>query len=418
MVIENVGKKISYMGVVSALLGYAVSYQQVYLFHILVVFACLYFIFLHPKISTFSFDVLKPVLFFIVFSLFSLIWTVNLEIGLRNIFYLICGFFTVYFVANCSNSSEDIIKLTRLIVYLSMINFIIGFFETLGLFRLPTSPYSPYASFFGYAQTNLNDFYSYTVTTILKRPTGFNGNPNNFGFVFAIILPFIFLYNKYFKLITLFFLVWFNIYIESRGLFLSTIIFFIVIFLFDFKKNIKYLPFLVLGAFLIFSFFSLNFSEIRLSSTLQSLVSGIELIKSGGGDTNSSTDIRSFIYSLGFSNLIQKPFLGLGIGGIQSILVGMNFQIQSFHFYFLEMLIDCGLLFYSIFIIFYLKLIFKLIKIYKEFVDENMKFLAKSCAISLIIMPVASISPSSIVYILSAWAILGLSLSLVKLKKI
>ncbi|MDC5230039.1 hypothetical protein NRA18_13035, partial [Acinetobacter baumannii] len=120
---------------------------------------------------------------------------------------------------------------------------------------------------------------------------------------------------------------------------------------------------------------------------------------------------------LGFSNLLKEPFLGLGIGGIQSILVSMDFEIQSFHFYFLEMLVDYGVIFYITFLFFYSKLIFKLVKIYRSSKDLNWKRISKSCAISLIIMPFASISPSSIVYILTAWVILGLSLTLVKLYK-
>ncbi|WP_336012433.1 O-antigen ligase family protein [Acinetobacter calcoaceticus] len=417
MVIGNISKKISYLGIISALLGYTVSYYQVYLFHLVVLCFCLYVVVFSYKIKIFSFEVVKPILLFLAYSMLSLIWTVNIDTGLRNIFYLVCGFFTVFFIANYSNSFEDIIKVTKLIIYLSLLNFIIGFFETLGFFRLPMSPYSPYASFFGYAQTDMNDFYSYTVDTILKRPTGFNGNPNNFGFVFAIILPFIFLYSKYLKFIGFFLLVWFNIYIQSRGLFLASFIFFVVLFLFDYKKNIKYLPLGILLLALILPFLTLNLTEYRFSSTLENIVSGLEMIKSGGGDTNSSTDIRSFIYSLGFSNLLKEPFLGLGIGGIQSILEAIDFEIQSFHFYFLEILIDYGVVFYIVFLVFYIKLIVKLVKIYRISNNLNWKRISKSCAISLIIMPFASIAPSSIVYILTAWIILGLSLTLVKLYK-
>ncbi|WP_336957142.1 O-antigen ligase family protein [Acinetobacter johnsonii] len=417
MIVKNLGKKIGYLGIISALLGYTVSYYQVYLFHIVILCFCLYVIVFSTKLKSFSFEVVKPILLFLAYSILSLIWTVNIETGLRNIFYLVCGFFTAFFIANCSNSFDDIVKVTKLIVYLSLLNFIIGFFETLGVFRLPMSPYSPYASFFGYAQTDMNDFYSYAVDTILKRPTGFNGNPNNFGFVFAIIMPFIFLYSKYLKFIGLFLLVWFNIYIQSRGLFLASLIFFIVLFLFDYKKNIKYLPLGILFLAVILPFYTLNLTEYRFSSTLESIFSGLEMIKSGGGDTNSSTDVRSFIYSLGFSNLLKAPFLGLGIGGIQSILTAMDFEIQSFHFYFLEMLIDYGIVFYIIFLVFYIRLIIKLVKIYRNSNDLNWKRISKGCAISLIIMPFASISPSSIVYILTAWVVLGLSLTLVKLYK-
>lgn len=417
MVIKSISKKISFLGLVAALIGYAVSYHQIYLFHLVMGFLFFYYIAIYQRVNSLSYLIVKPVLIFISFSAVSLIWAPNLEIGLRNIFYLFCGFFAVLFVANCSASSEEIFKITKLIIFISLINFLIGFCETLGLFRLPMSPYSPYASYFGYAQTDMNDFYSYTVDTILKRPTGFNGNPNNFGFVFAIILPFIFLYNKYMKFIALFLLVWFNIYIQSRGLFLSSILFFVLLFLFDYKKNIKYLPVGILVLALALSFFTFNLTEYRFSTTIDSITTGLEMMKSGGGDTNSSTDIRSFIYSLGFSSLLKQPFLGLGVGGIQSLLASMDFEIQSFHFYFLEILIDYGVVFYFIFLFFYLRLIVRLVRIYRKSVDKNWRRISKSCAISLIIMPFASISPSSIVYILTAWVVLGLSLSLVKLYK-
>lgn len=416
MKIIDFSKKISYLGVISALLGYVLSFYQIYLFHLVSGIFVLY-IFLHiKKIDKLSFDVTKPILFFILYSLFTLLWVPSVEVGFRNLFYLVCGYFCVFFVVYYSSNFYYLKAIYKLIVFILCLNFLIGFMETLGFLRLPMSPYSPYAHYFGYSQKDLNDVASYALNSVIQRPTGFNGNPNNFGFVYAIGLPFLFFYNKFLKFISIFLLIWFNLYIQSRGLFLATIIFFIGFIVLDYKKNLK--PLIISAPlFIIWALYfnNIDLSNYRFFNVFDSISVGWDQIKSGQRlDPQNSTDFRSYIYGLGLYHFINNPWFGLGIGGIQSVLIDLNFDIQSFHFYFLEVLIDYGFIFYFLFLFYYLNIIKKLLIIAKNG-SNNLANYAKSSALSLIILPFASIAPSSIVYILSAWIILGLSIAIIKL---
>ena len=132
---------------------------------------------------------------------------------------------------------------------------------------------------------------------------------------------------------------------------------------------------------------------------------------------SNSTDVRASVYTLGIINLLENPILGLGLGGIQNVLLNMNSPIQSFHFYFLEVLINYGFIFYLFFIIFYIKLIFNVYRVSLRIVDKVNKNISLSIFYTLVIMPFASIAPSSIVYNLTAWTVVGLALSIVHLDK-
>ena len=418
MLVENLEYKISKWGVVSCLIGYALSFYSVYLFHIIVLFFLIYGIFISGKVNLRTVRVLKPVIIFLLFSALTLIWTRNFEVGLRNFFYIVCGFFAVIFVVLSTNNKYRLRKIYNILILVSVVNFGIGFCESLGFFRLPISPFSPYAQYFGIKASNLNEFNTFQLGSILSKPTGFNGNPNNFGFVFIILFPFLFFYNKYLKFISLVLLIFFNYYVQSRGIFIATILFFVVYFLINFGKNFIYFLVLSLVSLILIPFLNYDFDSLRIFSSFDSLSIGVDNILNEDINLYSnSTDVRSSIYTLGLVNLFQNPILGLGLGGIQSILISMNSPIQSFHFYFLEILIDYGIAFYLIFLSYYIFLISRIFKISKKVVDSDNKKIILAVFYSLIIMPLASITPSSIVYNLTAWIVVGLALSIIHLDK-
>lgn len=418
MIIKDLEYKIAKLGVISGLFGYALSFYSFYLFHIAVIFFLIYVFFVSGSFNLRTIKVALPIILFFLFSAFTLIWTKSLELGLKNLFYIFCGLITVLFSIQCSKDQNKLQDFYKIIVIVGTLNFLIGFCESLGLFRLPMSPFSPYASFFGYKVSNLNDFYAYQVQGLLNKPTGFNGNPNTFGFVFIILFPFLFFYNKYLKYVSLFFLIFFNFYLQSRGVFIATLIFFLVYFLINFKEKFIYFILLVIFITALIPFLSYDFSDLRISSSFDSVNIGFDNILNNNIDLYSnSTDVRSSIYSLGIINLLNSPLIGLGLGGIQSVLINMNSPIQSFHFYFLEVLVDYGVVFYMVFIWFYISLTKKLFRAAKRVDSKKYKRIFTSVFYALIIMPIASIAPSSIVYNLTAWIVIGLALSIVYLEK-
>ncbi|MBB4810270.1 hypothetical protein HNP31_002005 [Acinetobacter johnsonii] len=417
MVINHVEYKIAKLGLFSGLLGYTLSFHSIYLFHLILILYAFYVFLIKRAISV---DILKitfPILIFFLYSAFTLLWVKNLELGLINLFYILCGFFAVLFTALCSINLIKIQATYKLLVIVFFINCLVGVCESLGLFRLPMSPYSQYASFFGYKPSDLNELYSYQLTSVLSRPTGFYWNPNNFGFVFIISFPFLFFYNNFTKYCSIFYLLFFNYFLQSKGLFVASLLFFILYFSINLDKKIYKI--LLLSPFLLIfvSFITFDFDIMRISTTFDSIGVGFNNIKSGNIDLYSdSTNIRSSIYALGIQNLINNPLLGMGLGGMQSFLISIGSPIESFHFYFLEVLINYGILFYLVFLFFYFSVVIRLYKLSKV-VNFRYRKIILSVFYSLSILPFASISPSSIVYILAAWIIFGLALSILFLGK-
>ncbi|EXS24704.1 O-antigen ligase like membrane family protein [Acinetobacter baumannii 573719] len=418
MVINQVEYKIARLGLISALFGYAFSFHSVYFFHLVVLLFLFYIIFFRKNVNFNALRIITPIFVFFIYSAFTLLWVDNLELGVINLFYIFCGLFAAFFTVLCS---IDLIKLQstfKILVVVFLINCVIGVCESLNLFRLPMSPYSPYASFFGYKPSDLNELYSYQIYSVLSRPTGFYWNPNNFGFVFILSFPFLFFYNKFLKYFSLFFLIFFNYFLQSKGLFISSILFFLLYFSFNLNKEIYKILLMIPILLIVISLLNFDFNIMRISTSFDSLYIGLDNIKNGNINLYSdSTDIRSSIYALGIQNLLNNPLLGLGLGGMQSFLISIDSPIQSFHFYFLEVLINYGIIFYFFFIFFYFLLVFKLYKLSKIVAILKYKKIILSVFYSLIILPIASISPSSIVYILAAWTIIGFALAILFLGK-
>lgn len=416
--VENLEYKISKWGFISGLIGYALSFYSVYFFHLMVLFFLIYTFLISGKINLRTVNVVKPVIVFLLFSAITLIWTKNFEIGLKNLFYIICGLFAVIFTVLATSDEFKLKKIYKILIVVSMINFTIGFCESLGIFRFPVSPFSPYAPYFGIKASDLNEFSAFQLDSILSKPTGLNGNPNTFGFVFILLFPFLFFYNKYLKVISLVFVLFFNYYVQSRGIFIATILFFFIYFLINFGRKFIYFLVALLVLLIVLPFLNYDFDSLRISSSFESLSVGVDNILNKDINLYSnSTDVRSSIYTLGLIHLFENPLIGLGLGGIQSILIVMNSPIQSFHFYFLEVLVDYGMVFYLFFIGYYISLILELFKITKKKINVKVRSIVLAVFYSLIIMPFASITPSSIVYNLTAWIVIGLALSIIYLDK-
>lgn len=409
------------LGVVSAMFGVAISYNKLYLFHIVLIFFLAYVFFLKRKLDIFSLKASFPVVVFFLFSVCSLMWSNDMLSASRNIFYIFCGLLVCFIVISYARiSSEGVGKVARVFLLFSIINFFIGFLETLSLIRLPISPYSNYVSLFGYSGSELDVFSEMELSYILSKPTGFNWNPNNFGFVFIITFPFLFFNNTKLKIISVFFLIWFNVFLQSRGLFLATLFFAFCWFFFSISCRNKFVMMcfffvaLIVSFVVVYVYGGVYIEHVpRIFQVFDSLYMGssslLDLNNVNLQNVN-STEIRSYIYKLGIISVLECPWVGLGVGGAQLMLESVGSPITSFHFYFLEILVEYGVIFYVLFLIFYVYMLRKLYYVHSKY-NNN---LAKSCFFSLLVLPVASISPSSIIYILCLWVIIGMSLFIIQ----
>ena len=410
--------KLRSLVIIGAIFGYSLGYTPLYFFHL----AALTWAFIScialaagKSIQIHQFRLLFPILVFFLYATFSVLWVHNLDVWLRYQFYLLCGLFALFATYQSSEDAQQLRRTFTLIGTLISLNLLAGLAESTTPFRLPMSPYSPYAGHFGIVIDNL-------VIDNASTPTGFNGNPNNFGFIAVLSLPF-FIFSKFHtvKLVGFSLVTWLLIAIGSKGHFLAFILLLLCTPLFHKRRTRMFSLAIILAAFTIAFLFLLMTNEIghnlsRILSSADEIMRGINLMQTGDDSANDSTGVRANLYSYALSIFLASPLIGVGFGGIESLLIERNFTIQSLHFFFLQILVDLGLLGFSLFFIPYVILILKLRSISNTSTDRFISYISKSLSLSLIVAVPASIAPSGIHYMLSFYVLVGLSLLTLKVE--
>lgn len=400
----------------TAVIGPALSYSSIYLFHF-VAFFWIAYVFINAiqgrKIVIKNSVLLYPLLLFVAYAVFSLFWHPDFLTWARYQFYFLCGVLVILAVYQYSSSQLELDKLAKVIGIIFLINIFFGFLESLELMRLPSSKYSPYKSLLGYGDdeggANFENEY------LLNKPSGFNFNYNTFGFIVLMFSPFlIFSKNKTIRYGGFILVIWLLISMGSKALFASFMLLFVGLSLYM-KLSYKYL----ISVFVLMPIATLLFAlpffmdditpEVnRMYSVFEQSALLLSLISSGDIVANNSTTTRAFIYFTGITELINSYGLGLGFGGIESI-VG-----ASFHFFFLQLLVDFGVVAFSVFIYFYFKLIVKLRRISFSAINPNLTYYARAASLSLLVVIPASVAPSGVHYQLSFYVLIGFALAIIK----
>jgi len=157
---------------------------------------------------------------------------------------------------------------------------------------------------------------------------------------------------------------------------------------------------------------SSNFDELeRMYGLFDHTALLFTLLLEGDIVANNSTTTRALIYHTGIHELIKSYGLGVGFGGIEYI-VG-----ASFHSFFLQLLIDLGVIVFVILMALYFGLIIKLRSIYFYSRDPVFAYFSRASSLSLLLVIPASFAPSGIHYQLSFYLLIGFSLSILKIYK-
>lgn len=397
-----------FLFVSSAILGYCLGYGKLYAFHIfsLGYIASLALGFLTIKKS--ALKILAPVIFIYICILISSIFK-NSLLSYTYLFYYTCAFLCLLFLANVTKK-ENIFFAYKIIFLFLFINLLIGLGEGLGVFRLPMSPYSSYFDLFGRNLSEVNP--KLIALQGANYPTGFNFNQNNYGFVVLIFFPYLYLHpNKVVRFISMPAIVFIAYSIGSKGFLLGILSFFMfyILFFLNLTRKIIIIPFLFL-LFIVVFLWGVDFDN-RMWAAFSQIERGFSLMLEGRISPLDSTSERAYIYLLGVKELLSTYGFGVGVGGISEILLFRGDTVASFHFFFLEFIVDMGIFLGLFFFIFYYINIRRLI--YRSKIEEGfVAYLNKATALSLLVAVPASISPSSIIYILTFWIVLGFSLSL------
>lgn len=413
----------------SAVMGSGIGYSKLYLFHVaLVVFFIAFVIrnFMDGGQNTLS----KPKNNYILFLYFmfawyavSIIWSINPLYTLRYLFYLFLGIALVFLVSAYANTRAKYISVFNVLGFFFIVAIVVALLEAFTAFRLPTSPYSSYASLFGRGATDFTEIDTFVQVLIRSAPTSFWGNPNNLSVVMSIIAPFFMFHSKtIIKVLGLLSIVLIITMAGSRGAFIGLVFGFSV---FLFVRGVFYvLPILIMVIFG-FGFFAGNIESLKNSENkriAELAWTGDQLYSYLFEDVQSMNSIgaRQQLIKNGLNALWDTAGLGVGGGGSQAVqerFGGVAGKLASMHNFWIEILVDAGVLFFIAFMIWYLKLSYSLYRIYKKTTDTFYQYQAGALLVSMMTFIITSVSASSVIYLLPMWLMFGMAIALYNLYK-
>lgn len=407
---------------ISSVVGVAFSYSKIYLFHIALVFLVLGI--LKTKISNSKLKIPKLptryhyIFYFMFFWYFlSILWSLNYGYAIVYLFYIICGLSIVLTLIYYIRTIEIQNKVFKLLAIVFIIEIVFSLLEVFTEFRLPISPFSPYVVYFGREMKISENLDVDAIQYLLQAPTGFQWNPNNLAVTFLIILPFFLIHNnKLIRFIGFASVTVIIIMSGSRGVFIA-LCFMMVFYLFllDMKKLLISLFILPFGFFVFFSFLK----DLKNSETpkIREMANSFEVLKIYMFEEARDSDsigIRKELIKNGIDALKKTHYIGVGGGGSKAVeedYGGVAGKITSMHNFWVEMLVDAGVLFTFTFFVWYILVILKLYLIGVSTKHFTLKYYSQSLFLSMVSFVLGAVSASSVIYLFPMWIMYGFAIA-------
>lgn len=416
--------KIVNLFLISSVIGVGISYGKLYFFHIMLVI--LIFLYLYKNDYVIKIQKLPTNYHYIFYFMFiwyflSILWSIKIEYTVEYLFYIICGLSIIITLIYYMKTIEIQNRVFKILSIIFIIEIILSLLEAFTPFRLPISPFSKYVTYFGREMKIGNNLDDTVIREILQMPTGFQWNPNNLAITFLILTPFFLLhFNKWFKYLGLFSILILIIKSGSRGAFLA---FIFMIFLYFVSLNKKrFLIFLCILIFTISILFlcsvNLEFLKNSKNHNIRDIAYSFDALKmylsfEKLAGTNSITVRKTLIYN-GIRALKESNYIGVGGGcskAVQERLGGVAGRIASMHNFWIEMLVDSGVIFTFLFIIWYIYITLKLYLIGISTKDKIFKYYSQSLFLSMSAFSIGCISASSVIYFFPMWLMFGFAIS-------
>lgn len=367
---------LSSLYLISVFVGQGVSYGKVYLFHIATI---LLIGFLAFQFKTLALIIKGNKNFYLVIASFYILVSLSYFLNrdeIKTFSPLIQYYvsFSVLALTPFAISSVGRDRAIKIGIYLISAHFALSLLESFNLFRWPISPYSPYYKLF--LKDAKQDFnYSNIKNAIISPATSFFWNPNLAAYTTLLTLPLLGkLESKKLVLVLYSVMAWLIFTSDSSSL---IVIFLISILLMISIKNLSRLTVLAFffGILLIFlPVLNPLVSRINLSFQLvQSYIwSMVYLFKVTWGATPFNDLLvherireRIVLMHHGFNYLKENLLFGKGVGFLADksfLYENRILKLDALHNFYLEMLIEFGLVGFFLFIIYSILFSYRLLR--------------------------------------------------------
>ena len=413
--------------IISAFVGVAISYSDFYLFHfVLLIFSTIMIYQIKENEFRLNLDLFTKnhvITLIIIFSwyLISLFWTPSLELGLKYIFYILCGIVIILSIISFSSSIVNLNKIFYLLSIFIILEITIGLIESFSSFRMPISSYSSLAPLFGKVPINFSEFDNILFYSGIRPPTGFRWNTNDLAICMIISLPFFLCSKKTsIKVFGILSITTIVVMTASRAVFLAMLLIY-SLYLFFVKKRIGTLSLIIMTSVgILWSMSQLRESENPRINELANSIEALTLFLSGQLDVGGSIEWRRELVNNGLEAFYNSYGLGLGAGGSvanQEIIGPVAGRFTSMHNFWIELLVEGGIFIAIIISCWLLSIIYKLFIISRTTTNQSLKYYSQSLFLSVTAFIPAAIAASSTIYFFPMWIMFGFAISVILLSK-
>lgn len=388
-----------------AILNYSIGPFSLFPFRILFPFMAVIFLYLYFKDSVFTWNqihtkkVLWLFVFWLVYALLSLLWVKSLTQGVMDLIFLLMGIGIIFFMVFLITKYKQFQYIFNIWIVSFLVILGIGVINHVLRIHLPISRISSANPFYGYIPTsvfvNENDFASFLSLSIF--------------FVLSGILYFRNLFVRTAGLLLILVSIYMLEVTSSRANILAVVIGlgFWFVFLTEVKFKIK----LIFWASIASGISSILFFEKvnSLFNAIYQLV--LSLIVTSGSD-ETSTDIR--LNLLKNSLIFLQNTFGFGVGTGNSEFFMKNYavyptgNIVNVHNWWVEILVNYGVVIFTLYCLIYLYLVKELYVINKDIPEQSqLKVVSVALLLAMIVFPLSSVSPSSQIALNYFWVLYG-----------
>lgn len=411
----------------STVLGAAAAYSVVYLFHLVLALKILVSAGSAEDRRTGMWRYLRrDVLFFGFFFTWyvvSIAWADNKLYAVQYCAYVLLASLTVFYVVQICRSPRRLEQAFKFVFFLAIAEITLSAMEGLEIIRLPFSPFSPYYTYFGREPQDLSGYGIWTLEYISSLPTGFFGNPNNLAAFLGLVLPLFLLHQNWLIRVFGSLLIFYVVYMcGARSVMIACMLVLLTCalvwgrFAGRFGAVLGALLALILAPTIVgvlSGSSSYRVSELQdLSGTVTEFLYGLSGEQVGYG----SAGARAQLIRNGLDALWASNGLGVGAGGSWTIQEQSTHQVRdltSMHNFWVELLVEGGVLFGALFVVWYAVFLWRLWRIGKSSLSRRLRYLARALFAGFIGFVVGAVGPSTVIYMLPVWMVVGLGLAVI-----